>query len=149
MIKEFINIVESMEGINDHWFKHGGFETYKKPAKEKYEIADEPGTIETLEGPVKYPKGYYIMTGPKGEHYPISPEKFNDLKDDHGHGFCTPKKIVKIAKLADHSGSVDTSWGEKLHYNTGEDVIVRHGHNDYGVVKKAIFAQTYDTSNVQ
>jgi hypothetical protein len=149
MIKEFINIVESMEGINDHWFKNGGFETYKKPAKEKYKIADESGTIETLEGPVKYPKGYYIMTGPKGEHYPISPEKFNDLKDDHGHGICTPKKIVKIAKLADHSGSVDTSWGEKLHYNPGEDVIVRHGHNDYGVVKKDIFVQTYDTSNVK
>jgi hypothetical protein len=143
MIKEFINIVESMDGITDAWFKHGGFETYKKAAKERYEIANEPGTIDTLEGPVKYPKGFYIMTGPKGEQYPISPEKFNDLKDDLGNGVCTPKKIVKVAKLADHSGSVDTSWGEKLNYNTGEDIIVRHGPNDYGVVKKEIFAQTY------
>jgi hypothetical protein len=148
MIKKYINIVESMDGITDAWFKHDSFKTYKKPAKEKYKIADEPGSIETLEGPVKYPKGYYIMTGPKGEQYPISPEKFNDLKDDHGDGICTPKKIIKIAKLADHSGSVDTSWGEKLHYNAGEDVIVRHGRDDYGVVKKDIFAQTYDTSNV-
>jgi hypothetical protein len=49
-----------------------------------------------------------------------------------------------VAKLADHSGTVDTSWGEKLQYNTGEDVIVRHGNNDYGVVKKDIFAQTYE-----
>ena len=54
------------------------------------------------------------------------------------------EKIIKIAKLADHSGSVDTSWGEKLNYNTGEDVIVRHGENDYGVVKKDIFTQTYE-----
>jgi hypothetical protein len=149
MIKEFMNIVESMEGITDAWFKNGSFETYKKPAKEKYGIANEPGTIETLEGPVKYPAGYYIMTGPKGEQYPISPEKFRDLKDDLGDGICTPKKIMKIAKLADHSGSVATSWGEKLHYNPGEDVIVRHGENDYGVVKKDIFAQTYDTSNIK
>ena len=141
-----MNIVESMEGITDDWFKHGSFETYKKPAKEKYEIADEPGTIETLEGPVKYPAGYYIMTGPKGEQYPITPEKFRDLKDDLGDGVCTPKKIMKIAKLADHSGSVATSWGEKLHYTPGEDVIVRHGENDYGVVKKDIFAQTYEIS---
>ena len=51
---------------------------------------------------------------------------------------------MKVAKLADHSGSVDTSWGEKLYYNTGEDVIVRHGTNDYGVVKQDIFAQTYE-----
>ena len=139
-MREYINIVE---GITDTWFK-GGFQTFKRLAKEKYEIANEPGTIDTLEGPVKYPAGYYIMTGPKGEKYPISPEKFTDLKDDLGNGTCTPKKIMKIAKLADHSGSVDTSWGEKLQYNTGEDFIVRHGPNDYGVVKKDIFAQTYE-----
>jgi hypothetical protein len=143
MIREFINIVEGLK-ITDDWFKDGGFKTYKRPAKERYEIATEPGTIDTLEGPVKYPAGYYIMTGPKGEQYPITPEKFKELKDDLGNGACTPKKIMKVAKLADHSGSVDTSWGEKLYYNTGEDVIVRHGPNDYGVVKKDIFAQTYE-----
>jgi hypothetical protein len=140
-MREFINIVE---GISDAWFKTDSFQTYKRPSKEKYEIATEPGTIDTLEGPVKYPAGYYIMTGPKGERYPISPEKFAELKDEAGNGICTPKKIMKIAKLADHSGTVDTSWGEKLHYNPGEDVIVRHGPNDYGVVKKDIFAQTYE-----
>jgi hypothetical protein len=142
-IRKFINLVESA-GITDNWFNTGSFKTYKRPAKEKYEVASAPGTIQTLEGPVKYPAGYYIMTGPKGEQYPISPEKFTDLKDDLGNGVCTPKKIMKVAKLADHSGSVDTSWGEKLHYNPGEDVIVRHGENDYGVVKKDIFAQTYE-----
>jgi hypothetical protein len=143
MIREFINIVEGMR-VTDDWFKDGGFKTYKRPAKEHYEIADEPGTIDTLEGPVKYPAGYYIMTGPKGEKYPISPEKFNNLKDNLGDGVCTPKKIIKIAKPADHSGTVNTGWGEKLHYNPGEDIIVRHGENDYGVVKKDIFAQTYE-----
>lgn len=143
MIREFINIVEGLR-VTDDWFKDSGFKTYKRPAKERYEIATEPGTIDTLEGPVKYPAGYYIMTGPKGEQYPITPEKFAELKDDLGDGVCTPKKIIKFAKLADHSGSVDTSWGEKLYYNTGKDVIVRHGENDYGVVKKDIFAQTYE-----
>ncbi len=142
-MREFINIVEGAS-INDAWFKDGSFKTYKRPAKEKYEVASEAGTIDTLEGPVKYPAGFYIMTGPKGEQYPISPEKFKELKDDQGDGVCTPKKIVKLAKLADHSGTVDTSWGEKLHYNPDEDVIVRHGENDYGVVKRDIFAQTYE-----
>ena len=142
-MREFINIVEGA-GINDAWFKDGSFKTYKRPAKEKYEVASEPGTIDTLEGPVKYPAGYYIMTGPKGEQYPISPKKFKELKDDQGDGVCTPKKIVKLAKLADHSGTVDTSWGEKLQYNPDVDVIVRHGDNDYGVVKRDIFAQTYE-----
>jgi len=148
-LKEYINMVESFESgaINDTWFQDG-FETFKKPAREKYEISTEPGTIDTLEGPVKYPAGYYIMTGPKGEQYPIAPEKFEQLKDDLGNGVCTPKKIMKIAKVADRTGSVDTSWGEKLNYNPGQDVIVRHGSNDYGVVKLDIFKQTYDTTNI-
>ena len=42
-MRDLINIVESK--LNDAWFKDG-FETYKKPAKEKYEIASKPGTIE-------------------------------------------------------------------------------------------------------
>jgi hypothetical protein len=143
-MREFIKIVETSEGITDKWFEQGSFKTFKKPAKEKYEIATEPGTIQTLEGPVKYEAGFYIMTGPKGEQYPITPERFKDLKDDLGNGICTPKKIIKVAKLADHNGTVDTSWGEKLHYNAGEDIIVRHGTNDYGVVKKDIFEKTYE-----
>ncbi len=142
-IREWIKIVES-KGITDAWFKDGGFKTYKKPAKEKYRVADEPGEIQTLEGPVKYGKGFYILTGPKGEEYPLPPEKFKELKDDLGNGVCTPKKIIKVAKVADHSGTVDTSWGEKLHYNPEEDIIVRHGPNDYGVVKRDIFVQTYE-----
>ena len=139
-MRNLINLVESV--LNDAWFKDG-FETYKKPAKEKYEIASKPGTIETLEGPVKYDAGFYIMTGPKGEQYPITPERFKDLKDDLGNGVCTPKKIMKMAKLADHDGSVKTSWGETLHYTKGNDYIVRHGPGDYGVVKVDIFKQTY------
>lgn len=140
---------EMTGAITDDWFKVGSFKTFKKPTREKYEVAKTDGTINTLEGPVNYKAGYYIMTGPKGEKYPIPPEKFNELKDDNGDGTASPKKIVKLAKIADHSGVVNTSWGEPLNYNPGEDVIVRHGPNDYGVVKKDIFTQTYDTTELK
>ena len=143
-----MKINEVTTPINDKWFEQGSFKTFKKPAKERYEIAIEPGTIETLEGPVKYDAGFYIMTGPKGEKYPITPQRFKELKDDLGNGVCQPKKIIKLAKLADHDGSVPTSWGETMHYTAGNDYIVKHGSNDYGVVKKDIFAQTYDTTGV-
>lgn len=140
-----MKINELEDSINDAWFKQGSFETFKKPAQEKYEIAQQAGTVQTLEGPVQYEAGHYIMTGPKGEQYPITPEKFNTLKDDLGNGVCTPKKIVKIAKLADHDGVIHTAWGD-LNYTAGNDYIVRHGTGDYGAVKKDIFMQTYDTS---
>lgn len=140
-MRNLLNLFE--DNINDAWFKDG-FQTFKKPAREKYEIAQEDGTIQTLEGPVNYKKGYYILTGPKGEQYPIPPEKFNELKDDLGNGVCSPKKISKTAKLADHDGVVKTSWGEDLNYTANNDYIVRHGAGDYGVVKADIFKQTYN-----
>ena len=143
MIREYINIVESMEkGITDEWFAHGSFETYKHPTPIHYKTATQSGT---LEGPVDYHAGFKIITGPKGEQYPVNPKKFADYYDDNEDGTATPKKIHKHAKLADHDGVVKASWGN-LNYKAGEDVIVRHGENDYGVVKKDIFAQTYDTS---
>jgi len=139
------DLKETNQPINDAWFKQGSFETFKKPAQEKYEVAQRAGTVQTLEGPVQYEAGHYIMTGPKGEQYPITAEKFNTLKDDQGNGIATPKKIMKVAKLADHDGVIHTSWGD-LNYTAGNDYIVRHGVGDYGAVKKDIFAQTYDTS---
>ena len=140
-MRNLINLTEDT-GITDAWFRDD-FQTYKKPNPEKYEIAQQDGTIQTLEGPVNYRAGYYILTGPKGEKYPIPPEKFRELKDDAGNGVCYPKKIIKVAKLADHDGSVQTSWGAKLDYTTGNDYIVKHGPGDYGVVKKDIFDITY------
>jgi PGDYG protein len=148
MIREFINIVEAMQGITDDWFRTGSFETYKHPTPIKYQTAIEPGTVDTLEGPVDYQAGHKIITGPKGEQYPVSPQKFADYYDDNGDGTATPKKIYKHAKLADHDGVVHASWGD-LNYKAGEDYIVRHGAGDYGVVKKDIFAKTYDTSNIK
>jgi hypothetical protein len=144
MIREFINIVESAEkAISDDWFKDGSFETYKHPTPIHYKTAIHPGTVDTLEGPVDYLAGHKIITGPKGEKYPVSPEKFADYYDDNKDGTATPKKIFKQAKLADHDGVVHAGWGD-LNYTAGEDYIVRHGPGDYGVVKKDIFAQTYE-----
>ena len=142
-IRKYINLFEDTTGITDDWFKTGSFQTYKKPNPERYEIAQEDGVIQTLEGPVDYKKGYYLLTGPKGEQYPIPPETFRELKNDAGNGVCYPKKIIKLAKLADHDGSVATSRGAVLHYTAGNDYIVRHGPGDYGVVKKEIFEKTY------
>jgi hypothetical protein len=142
-IRTYLNLFEDV-GISEEWFTNGSFKTYKQPNPERYEIAEEDGVIQTLEGPVNYKRGFYILTGPKGERYPIPPAKFRELKDDAGNGVCYPKKIVKIAKLADHDGYVILQYnGSRLNYTADEDYIVRHGPGDYGVVKRDIFAKTY------
>ena len=138
-LREYINIIEGK--IDDNWFD-GGFVTYKHPTPISYETATDSGTVDTLEGPVAYKAGHKIITGPKGEKYPVTPEKFAEYYDDNNDGTATPKKIYKTAKLADHDGVVKASWGN-LEYTSGNDYIVRHGEGDYGVVKKDIFAKTY------
>jgi hypothetical protein len=146
-MRQLINTVT--EAVTDDWFRTGSFETFKLPARERFTIADSDGTIETLEGPVRYKTGDYIMIGPKGEQYPIPPQKFRELKDLNDDGTASPKKIIKVAKLADHDGIVNTSWAEPLNYTRGNDYIVRHGPNDYGVVKRDIFKQTYNTKETK
>jgi hypothetical protein len=144
-MRKYINLFEDTSGVTEDWFSQGAFKTFKKPNPEQYEIAEQDGVIQTLEGPVTYQSGDYIMTGPKGEKYPISPATFRELKDDAGNGVCYPKKIIKLAKLADHDGELILKYnGSKLNYNAGEDYIVRHGAGDYGAVKKDIFAKTYE-----
>ena len=49
MIKEFMKIVETAEGITDAWFKNGSFETYKLNKPVPYTIADSDGITKTLD----------------------------------------------------------------------------------------------------
>ena len=144
-LREYIDMIS--EKVDDAWFEQGAFKTFKKPNPIHYETAEDSGTIDTLEGPVKYQAGHKIITGPKGEKYPVSPESFHDKYDVNDENTATPKKIIKYAKLADHDGVLHTSWGD-LEYTKGDDYIVRHGEGDYGAVKKDIFQQTYNTKNI-
>ena len=59
-------------------------------------------------------------------------------------GGLRPEPYDPDAVDADHDGIVNTSWGEPMHYTSGNDYIVRHGLGDYGVVKVDIFNKTYE-----
>ena len=143
MIREYINIVESADKVNDDWFETGSFIAAKIPNKiEPFRILTEPEIIHSREGDLKGEPGDYVITGPEGEEYLNDPETFHKLKTDNGDGTASPKAIPKQVKLADHDGVLHTSWGN-LEYTKGNDYIVRHGTGDYGAVKKDIFAQTY------
>ena len=131
------------ESVDEKWFEHQDtFDASKRGKPISYEVAGEDGTTETLEGPVRHMKGHRIITGPKGEKYPVAPDKFAELYDDGESGKATPKAIRKRVRLADHDGVVKASWGD-LNYKSGQHYIVRHGDGDYGVVEKDIFDQTY------
>jgi len=124
--------------LNLDWFLSGGVLTFKNISQETYEIAQQAGT----RGLISYNIGDYIMTDARGDTYVISPEVFVNRNDDLGNGNSMPKKLLNMAKLADEDGTIQTSYGEKS-YTTGNHYIIIQDANDYKVVDKDIFTQTY------
>jgi hypothetical protein len=61
-----MRIQEIANSINDDWFRQGSVTAYKKAVPIKFQTAIEPGTIETLEGPIDYAAGndYIVRHGP-------------------------------------------------------------------------------------
>lgn len=133
---------QNATNVDEKWFGVDSFKTYKNPIPISYEIAKTNCTIDTLEGPIECKRGHVIITGSEGEQYPVSKTKFDQLYTDITDINATPKKIMKTTKLADHDGVIKTDYGN-LEYSKNKDYNIRHGKNDYGVVKKSIFKKTY------
>ena len=93
---QFCTTILEAAAIGEEYFNDPkAFDAYKTPIPIHYKVAEGPGTCQTLEGPVGYEKGHRIMTGVKGEHWPVSEGKFMSLYDDQGNGTATPKKVIK------------------------------------------------------
>jgi len=121
------------------------FKTFKKPIPLDYRIANNDETIKTKEGPVKARKGDSIMTGTKGENWPIPSDKFKQTYDILGKGKAAKKKIEIYAKELLKPTKVKVSWSDNLLNGNPGDYLVQYGEGDYGVVEKGIFKDTYST----
>jgi len=116
----------------------------KKNIPLQYRIAVEPETIKTLEGPVQAPAGAYIMTGTKGENWPIPADKFKQTYDIIDDKTAAKKPIPVLGKNMKEDFFVTVSWSpDKLKGKPG-DWLVQYGPGDYGVVEAGIFDDTYD-----
>ena len=125
-----------------------GFKTAKKPIPLNYEISKTAQTIATKEGPVAARAGDAIMTGTKGEKWPIPKNKFKQTYDIVGDGLAAKKNIPVSAQQMNKPFNVKVSWSDDLLRGKAGDFLVQYGPGDYGVVEKEIFKQTYNTKNM-
>lgn len=116
----------------------------KKPVVVGFEIAKQTTVVQTLEGPVTAQPGDAIMTGVKGERYPIRGPKFAETYDIVGEGKCAKKAVVVEAKRMDEPFTVTVGWSSEPLQGKPGDYHLTYGPGDFGVVAADIFAATYD-----
>ena len=121
------------------------FRCFKKPIPLKFRVAQGPEKVKTKEGFVKAETGAYIMTGTKGENWPIPADQFNYdiLTQDGNTGTAAKKKIIVFAKEMNETFEVKVSWSSSTLKGKVGDYLVQYGPSDYGIVDKEIFSETY------
>lgn len=123
---------------------------FKKTAKldkSNIEIAEDEQEVVTKTGDHEETRntanpGDRIVTGPEGERYVITADKFEKLYEENPNNpeeFQSKGTVRGIVLTEDVS--FDAPWGEKMHIRAG-GTLVKNGDDVYGIDKKA-FAKTY------
>jgi hypothetical protein len=114
------------------------------------EFSRQPDIIETLEGLVRCGVGDAIITGVRGEQWPVQRELFEKLyepihplpmgKDGR---YCSLSQEVEVVRLTVPFCLELTGQQGTLAGNTG-DWLVRKPDGSMGIVAGNIFSKTYD-----
>ena len=122
------------------------FVVMKKPIPLKAEFAERDGICNTKEGRVLYKQGDAILTGTKGEQWPVSRKKFEEIYQivDTEKKLYVKKSILVLGKKMAESFSVKLSWNNVSLVGKPGDWLVQYEHGSFGVVDKEIFEETYE-----
>lgn len=114
----------------------------KKPIEVNAQQTLESKIINTLEGDVTANPTDWIVTGIKGEQYPISNDNFNEIYDKCENGRYKRKPVEVTAWQTDRELLIPHG-SDTLKASKG-DYIVKHPDGSFAPVKPDIFNQTYD-----
>jgi len=121
----------------------------KKPDPVRAEFAGADGVCDTLEGPVRYKAGDAILTGVRGERWPVERENFLASYEpvpptragDDGNYRKAPS--IAHALRLDQERGVPVGWQkDPLHGRPG-DWLLQYADGTYGVVQDPIFRESY------
>ncbi|HXW24244.1 MAG TPA: PGDYG domain-containing protein [Xanthobacteraceae bacterium] len=122
---------------------------YKKPIPLQATFALADGVCKTLEGPVRFRAGDAILTGSRGEHWPVGRGLFLSSYEPvpptraGENGRYRKAPAVAHAIRLDRPREVPVGWqNDPLHGQPG-DWLLRYADGSHGVVQDAIFRETY------
>jgi hypothetical protein len=119
---------------------------FLKTATVAVEFAQSPGVLETLEGPVPYETGDALLTGIKGERWPVVRARFEDMyepaPDQPGRWKKRGNRPV-LALRVDHAFEVATHDGAATLSGKPGDWLVDYSPGDQAIVANDIFLHSY------
>lgn len=131
--------------VNDIFLK--ARKAYKKPVLVRIDgPVTEDTEINTWESDKQIAKpGHYIVTGIKGEKYPIPESVFHDYEpvQDAGENMYRKKKKIVFAYKVNFSGVVETISGELLEFKPGYYIVMESDDNMWAVDGE-VFEEAYE-----
>jgi len=120
----------------------------KKPLPVPVRFARGGGICQTREGPVPYRTNDAILTGVKGEQWPVEratfEQRYRPLFDGSMgmDGDYVKDPIDVLAVQMDDAMRIPMRAGGELHGRPG-DWLLQYAPGDYGVISDSIFRDTY------
>jgi hypothetical protein len=122
----------------------------KRAVDVQVDFATAPGTISTLEGPVKYSAGDGLLTGTEGERWPVARDIFDSsyapvAPNRPGKpGRYRKRPLIVWAKLMTEPFDVALDRDRGSLRGEPGDWLVQYAPSDLSVVSASVFAQTYE-----
>jgi hypothetical protein len=122
----------------------------KKNLAVRVTFAEGAGFVKTLEGDVAYGPGDALLTGVRGEVWPVERKSFLRAYASvpplrMGEKGLYTKRPVSVHVLQLQEPGLVRGRHGVLRGNRG-DWLIQYGADDYGIVAEAIFAETYDVA---
>jgi hypothetical protein len=120
---------------------------FKKPIQVRFKFITDDVVVKTLEGPVSAGLGHVLLTGVRGEQWPVPIATFNRRYTYEGfEGIAIPKTIMVDADVLTARAEVKVSWSDDVLVGQVGDYLMTYDDGTNGIVEKTIFEETYDCS---
>lgn len=127
-----------------------GVTVRKKALPVQVSFAGAPGTLDTLEGPVRYEAGAALLTAQAGDRWPVERHRFDETyeplegTEPGADGHYRKRPLQVLAWRLEMPTCVPVGHAGDCLIGKAGDWLVQYGPDDFGIVGAAIFEATYE-----
>ena len=106
--------------------------------------------MHTLEGDVSYRRGDALLTGLKGERWPIERSKFENSyfpepnTEPGAPGKYRKKPLVVWVLMLETPYSIEVGWKDDKIEGKEGDWLIQYDEDDFGIVESEVFKNSYE-----